>query len=145
MTRSRVPPGIIEMTESHVMEEIGGRQETTEIGGRQGNPETLETPEIRGITAEIPKTVVIRESRAPHEILMTTETERVVMPIKRMTSIRRTRAAMEDPMAERRALVLKQGMTPEVTPETRAEVIELAEVEAEVQNYLKRVLCDLKN
>jgi len=48
-------------------------------------------------------------------------------------------------MAERRALVLKQGMTPEVTPETRAEVIELAEVEAEVQNYLKRVLCDLKN
>lgn len=138
MTRSRVPPGTIEMTESLVMEEIGGRQETTEIGESQGNPETLETPEIRGIIAEIPKIVVIRETRVPHEIPMTTETERVAMPIKRMTSIRRTRAAMEDPMAERRALVLKQGMTPEVTPEMRAEVIELAEVEAEVQNYLTR-------
>lgn len=144
MTRSRVPPGIIEMTESLVMEEIGGRQETTEIEGSQGNPETLETPEIRGIIAEIPKIVVIRETHAPHEIPMIIETERVVMPIKRMTSTRRTRAAMEDPMAERRALVLKQGMTPEVTPEMRAEVIELAEVEAEVQNYLTRVLCDFK-
>lgn len=141
MTRSRVPPGIIEMTESLVMEEIGGRQETTEIGGKRGNPETLETPEIQGIIAEIPKTVVIRETRAPREIPMTTETERVVMPTKRMISIRRTHAAMEGRMAERRALVLKQGMTPEVTPEMRAEVIELAEVEAEVQNHLTRVFC----
>lgn len=145
MTRSRVPPGIIEMTESLVMEEIGGRQETTEIGGRQGNPETLETLEIRGIIAEIPKIVVIRETRAPHEIPMTTETERVATLIKRMTSIRRTRAAMEDPMAEKRALVLKQGMTPEVTPEMRAEVIELAEVEAEVQNYLTREVGGLED
>lgn len=138
MTRSRVPPGITEMTESPVMEEIGGRQETTEIGGRQGNPETLETPEIRGIIAEILKIVVIRGTHALLVIPMTTETERVVMPIKRMTSIRRTCAAMEDRMAERRALGPKQGMTPEVTPEMRAEVIELAEVEAEVQNYLTR-------
>lgn len=145
MTRSRVPPGITEMTESLVMAEIGGRQETTEIGGSQGNPETLETPEIQGIIAEIPKIVVIRETHALHEIPMTTETERVAIHIKRMTSIRRTHAAMEDPMAERRALVLKQGMTPEVTPEMRAEVIELAEVEAEVQNYLTKVLLDLKN
>lgn len=144
MTRSRVLPGIIEMTENLVMDEIGGTQETTEIGGSQGNPETLETPEIRGIIAEIPKIVVIRETRVPHGIPMTTETETVVMPIKRMTSTRMTRAAMEDPMAERRVLVLKQGMTPEVTPEMRAEVIELAEVEAEVQNCLTRVLHDLK-
>lgn len=145
MTRSRVPPGIIEMTENLAMEEIGGRQETTEIGGSQGNPETLETPEIREIIAEIPKTVVIRETRVPRGIPMTTETERVVIPIRRMTSTRMTHAAMEDPMAERRALVLKQGMTPEVTPEMKAEVTELAEVEAEVQNCLTRVLPDLKN
>lgn len=136
MTRSRVPPGIIEMTENLVMEEIGGRREIPEIGGRRGNPETLETPEIQGIIAEITRIVVIKETHVPREILMTTETEKVGMPIKRMTSIRRTHAAMEDPMAERRALVPKQGMTPEVTPETTAEVIELAEVEAEGQNYL---------
>lgn len=145
MTKSRVPPGTIEMTESLVMEEIGGTQETPETGGSHGNPEILGTPETRGIIAGIPKTVVTRETHAPHEILMTTETERVVMPIKRMTSIKMTCAAMAGPMAERRALVLKQGMTPGVTPEMRAEVIELAEVEAEVQNYLTKVLCNLKN
>lgn len=145
MTKSRVPPGTIEMTESLVMEEIGGTQETPETGGSHGNPEILETPETRGIIAGIPKTVVTRETRAPHETPMTTETERVAMPIKRMTSIKMTCAAMEDPMAERRALVLKRGMTPGVTPEMRAEVIELAEVEAEVQNYLTKVLCNLKN
>lgn len=142
-TRSRVPPGIIEMTENLVMEEIGGRREIPEIGGRQGNPETLETPEIQGIIAEITRIVVIKETHVPREILMTTETEKVGMPIKRMTSIRRTHAAMGDPMAERRALVPKQGTTPEVTPETTAEVIELAEVEAEGQNYLIKVLHDL--
>jgi len=145
MTRSRVPPGIIETIENLVMEEIGGTQEITEIGGRQGNPETLETLEIQGIIAEITKIVVIKETHVPREILMTTETEKVEMPIKRMTSIRRTHAAMEGPMAERRALVLKQGMTPEVIPEMRAEVIELAEVEAEVRNYLTKVLHDLKH
>lgn len=135
MTRSRVPPGTTGMTESLVMEEIGGTRETPEIGGSRGNPETLETPETRGIIAGTPRTVVTRETRAPRETPMTTGTERVEMPIKRMTSIRMTCVAMEDPMAERRALVLKQGMTPEVTPEMR-EVIELAEVEAEVQSYL---------
>lgn len=145
MTKSRVPPGTIEMTESLVMEEIGGTQETPEIGGSHGNPEILETPETRGIIAGIPKTVVTRETRAPHETPMTTETERVVMPIKRMTSIKMTCAAMEDPMAERRALVLKQGMTPGVTPEMRAEVIELAEVEAEVQNYLTKEVGGLED
>lgn len=138
MTRSRVPPGIIETIENLVMEEIGGTQEITEIGGRRGNPETLETPEIQGIIAEITKIVVIKETHVPREILMTIETEKVGMPIKRMTSIRRTHAAMGDPMVERRALVLKQGMTPEVIPEMRAEAIELAEVEAEVQNYLTK-------
>lgn len=145
MTRNKAPPETTEMTERLVTEESGGRQGTTEIGGRQGNPETLATLEIQGIIAEIPKIVGIRETHAPHEIPMTTETEKVAIPIKRMTSIRRTHAAMEDPMAERRALVLKQGMTPEVTPEMRAEVIELAEVEAEVQNYLTKVLHCLKN
>lgn len=145
MTKSRVPPGTIGMTESLVMEEIGGTRETPEIGGSHGNPEILETPETPGITAGIPKTAVTRETRAPHETPMTTETERVAIPIKRMTSIKMTCAAMEDPMAERRALGLKRGMTPEVTPEMRAEVIELAEVEAEVQNYLTKVLHNLKN
>lgn len=145
MTKSRVPPGTIGMTESLVMEETGGTRETPEIGGSHGNPEILGTPETPGIIAGIPKTVVTRETRAPHETLMTTETERVVMPIKRMTSIKMTCAAMEDPMAERRALGLKQGMTPEVIPEMRAEVIELAEVEAEVQNYLTKVLHNFKN
>lgn len=144
MTRSRVPPGIIEMTENLVMEEIGGRREIPEIGGRRGNPETLETPEMQGIIAEITKIVVIKETHVPPEILMTTETEKVGMPIKRMTSIRRTHAAMEDPMAERRALVPKQGMTPEVTLEMTAEVIERAEVEVEVQSYLTKVLHDFE-
>lgn len=145
MTKSRVPPGTIGMTESLVMEETGGTRETPEIGGSHGNPEILETPETPGIIAGILKTVVTRETRAPHEIPMTTETERVVMPIKRMTSIKTTCAAMEGPMAERRALVLKQGMTPEVTPEMRAEVIELAEVEAEVQNYLTKEVGGLED
>lgn len=145
MTKSRPPPGTIEMTESLVMEEIGGTLETPEIGGNHGNPETLETPETREIIAGIPKTVVTRETRAPHETPTTTETERVVMPIKRMTSIKMTCAAMEDRMAERRALVLKQGMTPGVTPEMRAEVIELAEVEAEVQNYLTKEVGGLED
>lgn len=144
MTKSRVPPGTTGMTESLVMEETGGTQETLEIGGSHGNPETLETPETPGIMAGILKTVVTRETRAPHGTPMTTGTERVVMPIKRMTSIKTTCAAMEDPMAERRALGLKQGMTPEVTPEMRAEVIGLAEVEAEVQNYLTKVFRNLK-
>lgn len=145
MTRSRVPPGIIETIENLVMEEIGETQEITEIGGRRGNPETLETLETQEIIAEITKIVVIKETHVPREILTTTETEKVGMPIKRMTSIRKTHAAMEGPMAERRALVLKQGMTPEVIPEMRAEAIELAEVEAEVQNYLTKVLRDLKH
>lgn len=145
MTKSRVPPGTIGMTESLVMGEIGGTRETPEIDGSHGNPEILETPETPGIIAGILKTVVTRESHAPHETPMTTETERVVMPIKRMTSIKMTCAAMEDPMAERRALVLKQGMTPEVTPEMRAEVIELAEVEAEVRNYLTKEVGGLED
>lgn len=145
MTKSRVPPGTTGMTESLVMEETGGTRETPEIGGSRGNPEILETPETRGIIAGTPRTVVTRGTRAPRETPMTTGTERVEMPIKRMTSIRMTCVAMGDPMAERRALVLKQGMTPEVTPGMRAEVIELAEVEDEVQNYLTKVLCNLKN
>lgn len=145
MTKSRPPPGTIEMTESLVMEEIGGTLETPEIGGSHGNPETLETPETHEIIAGIPKTVVTRETRAPHETPTTTETERAVMPIKRMTSIKTTCAAMEDRMAERKALVLKQGMTPGVTPEMRAEVIELAEVEAEVQNYLTKEVGGLED
>lgn len=145
MTKSRVPPGTTGMTESLVMGEIGGTRETPEIGGSPGNPEILETPGTHGITAGIPKTVVTRGTHAPHETPTTTETGRVVMPIKRMTSIKMTCAAMGDPTAERRALVLKQGMTPGVTPEMRAEVIELAEVEAEVQNYLTKVLCNLNN
>lgn len=145
MTKSRVPPGTIGMTESLVMEEIGGTRETPETGGSHGNLEILETPETPGIIAGIPKTVVTRETHAPHETPTTTETERVVIPIKRMTSIKTTCAAMEDPMAERRALVLKQGMTPEVTPEMRAEVIELAEVEAEVQNYLTKEVGGLED
>lgn len=145
MTKSRVPPGTIGMTESLVMEEIGGTRETPETGGSHGNPEILETPETPGIIAGIPKTVVTRETHAPHETPTTTETERVVIPIKRMTSIKTTCAAMVDPMAERRALVLKQGMTPEVTPEMTAEVIELAEVEAEVQNYPTKVFYNFKN
>ncbi|KYO24002.1 zinc finger CCCH domain-containing protein 13 isoform B [Alligator mississippiensis] len=138
MIKSRVPPEITEMTENLVMEGIVGKPEITETAGSQGNPETLEIPGIPGITAEITKMAVIREIHVLHVIPMTTETERVVMPIKRMISTRRIHAIMEDLMAEKTVPVLKQGMTLEMNLEMKAEMIGLAEVGAEVQNYLTR-------
>lgn len=144
MIKSRVPPEITEMTENLVMEGIVGKPEITETAGSQGNPETLEIPGIPGITAEITKMAVIREIHVLHVIPMTTETERVVMPIKRMISTRRIHAIMEDLMAEKTVPVLKQGMTLEMNLEMKAEMIGLAEVGAEVQNYLTRVLFHLK-
>lgn len=138
MTKSRVPREIIEMTENLGMEGIGGRPGITETEGSQGNPGTLETPGIQGITAEIIKIAVIRETRVLYEIPMTTETERIERPIKRKTSIRRNHAVMEEPMAEKRIPVLTHGMNPEMSREMKVEVTGLAEVEAEVQNYLTK-------
>lgn len=143
MIKSRVPPGIIEMTENLGMEGIGGIPGITETAGSQGNLGTLETPGIQGITAEIIKIAVIRETHVLYEIPMTTETERIEIPIKRKTSIRRNHAVMEEPMVEKRIPVLTHGMNPEMSQEMKLEVTGLAEVEAEVQNYLTKVLYDL--
>lgn len=98
---------------------------------------TLGTHGTRGTVAEIIKRAVTRGTCAPHEIPMTTETESVERPIRRKSNIRKKHVAMEEPMAEKRVLVLKQGQNPEVKPETKPEVP--AEVEGEALSYQTRV------
>lgn len=136
-TKNRALPEITEMIESLGMDGTEGKPERPENAGIKENRETRGTRGIHGTVAETTKKAVTRESCVPQERHTTIERESVETPIKRKNNIWRKHVAMEDPMAEKRVLALKQGQTQEVNPEMNPERLE--EVEGEPLNYQTRV------
>lgn len=137
MTKNRVLPEITEMIASLGMDGTEGKPEIPENAGIKENRETRGTRGIHGTVAETIKKAVTRESCVPQGRPTTIERESVETLIKRKSNIWRKHVAMEDPMAGKRVLGLKQGQTQEVNPEMNPEHLE--EVEGEPLNYQTRV------
>lgn len=97
-----------------------------------------ETPGIQEITTEIIKITVTRGTHVLQEIPMIIGTVKIEILTVRKILTKKTLEVMEEIMAEKRVLELKQGTILEMNLEMKVGVTGRAGVEAEVQNCWKR-------